>query len=270
MISADREDAEDHPLVVQARDRRSDLLDRRRGRHRDRHHVVDHQRRRRDKRHRPPEVPLGHRVAAAAGRIGEADLAVADGDRDQQDGDRDADPQSPRQGGDPAEDQDAKDLLGRVGRRADGVRAEDRERLLLRQPLAELLLARQRPAEQDGLAPWRRACRSGVVGADAASLAVSWPGPVQRKRAEWGRSTRTRRSPGLRPWSGRRPPIIGSQAGSEAFGETARQARRRASRSGPTRRRRRPAARSPRRRRCRSPASRRSGRRHAAGRRCPG
>ncbi len=45
---------------------------------------------------------------------------------------RDADLEAERQGGHTAEDQDAQDLLGRVGGRADGVGAEDRERLLLR------------------------------------------------------------------------------------------------------------------------------------------
>src|SRR5487761_2192173 len=45
-------------------------------------------------------------------------------------------------------------------------------------------------------------------GSVAASLAVSIPVPVYRKYGECGRSTRTRRSPILRPWSGRRPPIM--------------------------------------------------------------
>ena len=187
---------------------RGDLLDRRRGRDRDRHHVVDQQRGRRDQRRLPAEVPLRDRVGAAAGRVGEADLAVAEGDRDQQDRDRAADPDAERQGGDAAEDQDAEDLLGRVGRRADRVGAEDRQRLLLRQALPDLLLARERPAEEQRL---RRASRPDpprVGGTNAASFAVSWPGPVQRNSAEWGRSTRTRRSPGLRPWRERRPPIM--------------------------------------------------------------
>src|SRR6476659_2327170 len=51
-----------------------------------------------------------------------------------------------------------------------------------------------------------------VGGTNAASFAVSCPGPVQRKRAEWGRSTRTRRSPGFRPCRDRRPPIMGRRA----------------------------------------------------------
>src|SRR5712671_944409 len=48
-----------------------------------------------------------------------------------------------------------------------------------------------------------------VFGALAAGLATSWPGPEYRKYAEWGRSTRTRRSAGLRPFSGPLPALIG-------------------------------------------------------------
>src|SRR6476661_1876312 len=48
----------------------------------------------------------------------------------------------------------------------------------------------------------------GVVGTLAASFAVSCPLPVYRKYGACGRSTRTRLSPGLRPWSDRRPPIM--------------------------------------------------------------
>ena len=107
----------------------------------------------------------------------------------------------------PAEQQDAQDLLGRVGRRADRIRAEDRERLGLAQALADLLLARQRPPEHDAAHAregpaarcrrrrWRPAWRSAC------------PVPVYRKYGACGRSTRTRRSPGLRPRRGRRPPI---------------------------------------------------------------
>ena len=53
------------------------------------------------------------------------------------------------QRGDATEDQHAQDLLGRVGRGADRVGAEDRQRLRLRQALAELLVARQRLADED-------------------------------------------------------------------------------------------------------------------------
>ena len=53
------------------------------------------------------------------------------------------------EGAGPGEDEDPQDLLGRVRRGADRVRAEDRERLDLGQPLADLLVDRQRPPEQD-------------------------------------------------------------------------------------------------------------------------
>ena len=142
-------DPDEHAPVEERREGRRDLLDRGRGRHRDRQHVVDEQRRGRDQRDRPPDVPPGHRVRAAAGRVGDADLAVADRDDDQQAADQDADLEPVGQRDDAAEDQDAQDLLGRVGRRADGVRAEDRQRLLLRQPLAELLLAGERAPEEE-------------------------------------------------------------------------------------------------------------------------
>src|SRR4029079_829734 len=56
--------------------------------------------------------------------------------------------------------------------------------------------------------PGPPARRKPVLGALAACFATSVPGPPYRKNAEWGRSTRTRRSAGLRPLSGRLPPII--------------------------------------------------------------
>ena len=56
-----------------------------------------------------------------------------------------------------------------------------------------LIRARRRPA--------------GVSGRLAAALATSDPSPVYRKNAAWGRSTRTRRSPILRPLIGRRLPL---------------------------------------------------------------
>src|SRR6185436_16981541 len=72
----------------------------------------------------------------------------------------------------------------------------------------------------------------GVVGTLAASLAVSWPFPVYRKYGACGRSTRTRLSPGLRPCSDRRPPIMRrpsamarSQAERQPRGEPLRQPR---------------------------------------------
>ena len=153
MIRAIAADAQLDAEVEEGGKGRGDLLDRRRRRDGDRHHVVDQQRRRRDQRRLPAEVPLRHGVGAAAGRVGQADLAVAEGDRDQQDGDRAADPDAERQRRDAAEDQDPEDLLGRVGRRADRVGAEDRERLLLREALADLLLAAR--AAGRGAAPSR-------------------------------------------------------------------------------------------------------------------
>src|SRR5262245_47078139 len=77
-----------------------------------------------------------------------------------------------------------------------------------------------------------QALPAGVVGREADSRAVIPPWPLQRKYAAWGRSTTTRRSPSLRPWSGRRPPITarpspaalrGSQPERQTHGELRRQ-----------------------------------------------
>ena len=208
VIRVDRADPDEHAPIEQRREGRDDLLDRRRGRHRDRQDVVDEQRRGRDERDRLADVPAGDRVRAATGRVGDADLAVADRDHDQQAADQDADLEPVGQGDDAAEDQDAQDLLGRVGRRRDGVRAEDRQRLLLRQPLAELVLARERAPEQERRGPRRRPCRSSSSGRWRPPWRSAGPCRCSGSRALCGRSTRTRRSPGLRPCSGRRPPII--------------------------------------------------------------
>ena len=87
-----------------------------------------------------------------------------------------------------AEDEREDDLLGRVGRRADGVRAEDRERLRLRQPLAELLvlvraaaratIARTRATQPAAPAwsgrwrpPWPSACPGRCSGSRARAAA---------------------------------------------------------------------------------------------------
>ena len=81
------------PLVEELRDGRGDLLDGRRRRDGDRHDVVDEQRRR-PRRATPagPKFALRDGVRAAAGRVGAADLAVAETRRrSSRHGDRDAD-----------------------------------------------------------------------------------------------------------------------------------------------------------------------------------
>ena len=176
---ADRADPDDHAPIEQRREGRDDLLDRRRGRHRDRQDVVDEQRRGRDERDPLADVPAGDRVRAATGRVGDADLAVADRDHDQQAADQDADLEPVGEGDDAAEDQDPQDLFGGVGRRRDGVRAEDRQRLLLRQALAELVLARERAPEQEpaergeGLAGGRRRGAGRFLGGQLALAGVA-------------------------------------------------------------------------------------------------
>ena len=83
---------------------------------------------------------------------------------------------------------------------------------------------------------------AGVRGWLAAAFATRRFGPAYRKYGEWGRSTRTRRSAGFRPVSGRRPPITGPQRGRRAGSGRRLPARaplrvdRRAARRGPLKR----------------------------------
>ena len=126
---------------------------------------------------------------------------------------------------DAAEDQDAQDLLGRVGRGADRVRAEDRQRLLLRQPLAELLLAgaaggrrgRRGPARTPAPVassgrwrpPWRSAgpgrCSGSTARAGARPGRAGRPacgpgaGAVRRSRLRRRRAADRRAAPAGRP-----------------------------------------------------------------------
>ena len=192
---------------VERGDRGRDLLHGRRRRHGDGQHVVDEQRRGGDQRRDPAEVRLGHRVRPAAGRIGDADLAVAEGDDPEQDRDRDADldREAERRAADAREQEREDDLLGRVGGRRDRVRAEDRERLLLRQALADLLLVGERPSEEDVLEP--------RVDAAHASSSGRWPrpspsagrGPCSGSRASGGaRRGRACRPACARRWAGGR------------------------------------------------------------------
>jgi hypothetical protein len=84
-------DPDQDALVEQGRERGGDLLHRRCGRDCHRHDVVDQERRRSHERDGPTDVSLRDRVRPAAGRVGEADLAVAQGHGDEQHGDGDAD-----------------------------------------------------------------------------------------------------------------------------------------------------------------------------------
>ncbi len=155
----DRADADRDRERKQLRHGRRDLLDGRRGRHRDGHDVVHEQGACRDESRQHAEICACHGVGAAAGRVGEADLAIACGDDREQQRDGDRHGQAEEQRACPREHEDAEDLLGRVGRRADGVRAEDRERLLLRQPLLDVLVVRQRTPEQRAAGPGERTSR---------------------------------------------------------------------------------------------------------------
>ena len=134
----------------------------------DGHDVVDQQRARGDQRGDHRQVGAGNRVGTAAGWIGDADLPIARGDHGEEQRDRNGDREAEHQRPGAGEDQDAEDLLGRVGRGRDRVRAEDRERLRLRQALGDVVVDRERPTEQH--ARRRASVRPAFVrGADAAS-----------------------------------------------------------------------------------------------------
>ena len=152
------------PEVVGGRDDRLDLGDRRGGGDRHGHHVVDQQRRRGDQPEDRGEVGPAPRRRRRR-RSGRRGRPGGTRSRRRPAGWRSRSRPGSRAGtarSAPASDEDPQDLLGRVGRRADRVGAEDRERLLLRQPLADLLLGRQRPAEDDGPDRARATARSGV------------------------------------------------------------------------------------------------------------
>ena len=207
-MSAIETNAIDDPVVVRRRDDRLDLGDRRGRRHRDRHDVVDEQRRGGDEPEDRREVGPGHDVRAAAVRVGPADLPVRHRHDGQQDGDRDRhlDRQQHRRRA--AEDQDPQDLLGRVGRRRDRVRAEDGERLLLVEALVDLGLAGERTPEDDRRARRANARPVRVRGIEAASRAteLARPGVAEVR----GVRSLDPDAPvaGLAAGSGRRPPII--------------------------------------------------------------
>ena len=145
----DEEHAQGHGPGQQLRQRRGDLRDRRGDRHRDGQDVVDEEGAGGDQRWQPAEVLLGDGVGAAAVRVGDADLAIAGRDHRQQDGDGDGHLEAEDEGDGAGHDEDAQDLLGGVGARADGVGAEDGERLRLAEALADLLGRGQRTPEQD-------------------------------------------------------------------------------------------------------------------------
>ena len=158
-----------------------DLVNRRRRRDRHGHHVVDEERGGGDEAGQRAEVLLRHgvRAAAATDRPGRPGGRQGDDREQDRDGDRDLERQRGARAG-AGQDEDAQDLLGRVGRRADRVRAEDRQRLLLGQPLADLLLAREgRPIAIVRIRAQARPMA--VLGALAAALATSCLGPVYRK-----------------------------------------------------------------------------------------
>ena len=179
-----------------------DLRDRRGDRDRDGEDVVDEEGAGSDQGWQPPEVLLGDCVGAAAVRVGDADLAIARRDHREQDGDGDGHLEAEGEGGCSCHDEHPQDLLGRVGARADGVRAEDGQRLRLAEALPDLLGRGQWPTEQDppGRRPRSDRRRPSPRG--------PWAGPRGRPRACSGStgSAAGRRGPVDRPASGRADP----------------------------------------------------------------
>jgi hypothetical protein len=107
------------PEVVDAGRDRDQLLDRRRRGHGDRHHVVDEQCPRRDEAEQRCQLGTRHRVGAAAVRERPADLAVGHRDDREHDGDRGGHLDAEQERCGTAVDEDAQDLLRRVGRGRD-------------------------------------------------------------------------------------------------------------------------------------------------------
>ena len=124
-------------------------LDAGRGRHGDRQHVVDEQRRGGDETGQYPEVVARDDIAAAAVGIGLDHLRLRkDHDRENAD-DSDGDRREKDERTDAREREDAHRLLGRVRRRRDVVRPEDREAGEDPQALALLGLHAEARAEEE-------------------------------------------------------------------------------------------------------------------------
>ena len=176
--------------------------------HGDRHHVVDEQRAGGDEAEQRRELLARDGVGAAAARervarpggseiattASRTEIAIATGIDRSSAGRR----RAPGPAGSPRSRR----------RRRDRVGAEDRQRLLLRQPLVDVLVVRERPADQPRLDPGDGAFAAGPR-AGRRGLGDQLAGPGVPEVRGCGRSTRTRRSASLRPLMGRRPPIMG-------------------------------------------------------------
>ena len=206
----DRDEGDLDPDVVRGRDDRLDLRDRRGRRDRHGHDVVDEQRRGGDQPEDRREVRARDDVRATTVRVRPADLPVRHRDHGQQDRDRDRRPGSRG-----------------AGRAAP---ATIRTRRISSVAYADELMASElkiaRAFFLDRRSPISSSFASGRPKTTWRMRATARPGrrprysrplrarPARRARrsgstGECGRSTRTRRSPDLRPLSCRRPPITG-------------------------------------------------------------
>ena len=195
---------------VELRHDRHDLADRRRGRHRDRHHVVDQEGGRGDQPEQRAEVLLRDRVRAAAARVRPADLAVRESRRPPA-GPRSRSRRRPRTTSAVAPAAARTRMISCVAY-ADELIASELK-------IASAFFFESRSPASSSLASGRPIATPRTR-AHAPPDGRSWAGWPPRfatsgarsarsgRTAEWGRSTRTRRSAGLRPLSGRLPPII--------------------------------------------------------------
>jgi hypothetical protein len=177
--------SEEHPLGVQRRHDRGQGRHAGRDRHRDGHHVADEQRRGGQHAAHAAQVVAGHDVAARAVRVRPDRLPVRERDDGQHHGDQQRQRQRESERAGAGQRQHPHDLLGPVGRRADVVAREDRERLDLRQALVLLALGADRAADepraeraQPGLPPPPLEDRA--FGGDQLSLVAAQEGVLER------------------------------------------------------------------------------------------
>ena len=149
-----------------------------------------------------PEVVARDEVAARAPRIGSDRLPVARGHDGQDGADHDGERHRQADRPDPGDDEDAHHLLGRIGRRADVVAAEHRQRLQLRKALVLLPLGADRAPDQERAhraKPARpsRPIEDGALGRDQLPLVAL----ARRSRRTDGRSSRRCRPAAGPAWS---------------------------------------------------------------------